>query len=767
MRLASRSSWQTILAAGLVSAATLGWAVVPAFGQSAAPHDLSGAVPEKSLLYVGWSGAASAPAKVETALTKLLAEPEIRTITDTYGEAAWKAISAAMAKGAGPTTMPAGLREHGLPLLGLLWRYPVALSVRDVTMGEQGPGVNACLMVRAGSDAKAVQEHFEALVTGTGDLPADALQIKTIGGLQVAEITPPGPPIPIRWFAEKGYFVVTIGDEMTEAVLKTIRGEATPLAMNARFVEATKGVGGSDGFATAYIDIGGVLETLKTFQPMFAQEQVPVLGDAKAFALLQSSRGLGDLQALAFGVRPEANGYATRVFLLAPGKSKGIGDLFGAAKPVRKEVLSLVPADASLFATRRVDLGALLGKLTAIMRAADAKSADEFDNDIAAAEKEIGFRIREDLLASLGDEWLLYDCPSTAGLWLLGVTASVDVRDGDKVASCLDKLVAFAGEQTEEVSLGTYEYRGVKVRTVEFAGEPIPVAPAYAIHDGRLFIGLFPQSVRAAIDRKLDKAPDITTNPDFARAMALMPPEAIALWYVDMPRAFRGVYPVLLTTFHALAGQAASEGIEIPVGILPSLPVLTKHLFGSIGAQVVTDQGVLWVTHGPVPLDPATAGVTAQLVAVGLFSSSEVIVTDMISKRRRVQSMENLHQIALGLAVYADKNDNKFPSDLKTLIKDGLDEETLISPANPDEKEPYVYIEGQRVDSPHPSRTVVVYEKPENYGDKGTNVLFADSHVQWVPKDQLDRLLDETYKRLGRTREKPGTTSEKADDKKP
>ena len=51
---------------------------------------------------------------------------------------------------------------------------------------------------------------------------------------------------------------------------------------------------------------------------------------------------------------------------------------------------------------------------------------------------------------------------------------------------------------------------------------------------------------------------------------------------------------------------------------------------------------------------------------------------------------------------------------------------------------------------------IVAYENPGNYGGKGTNVLFIDTHVEFMPMCEFSKALEKTNKRLGRPGEPPG-----------
>ena len=102
------------------------------------------------------------------------------------------------------------------------------------------------------------------------------------------------------------------------------------------------------------------------------------------------------------------------------------------------------------------------------------------------------------------------------------------------------------------------------------------------------------------------------------------------------------------------------------------------------------------------------------------------------------------------MLIYANDYDDKFPPNLQELIeKCELSPQTLESKRKPKgfTGPSYIYITGQDVSMP--PGNIVVYENP-TYCTDGINVLFLDSHVQWMKTDEFLRELKETYQRLGR-----------------
>ena len=93
-------------------------------------------------------------------------------------------------------------------------------------------------------------------------------------------------------------------------------------------------------------------------------------------------------------------------------------------KPLTAADLKDVPADATWAAVGRFDVGARLrdgdGHRRRRLPARRGRSAA---GHIREAEAHLGFRIKEDLIDSLGDVWSVYNSPGEGGLLVTGFCA--------------------------------------------------------------------------------------------------------------------------------------------------------------------------------------------------------------------------------------------------------------------------------------------------------------------------------------------------------
>ncbi len=147
---------------------------------------------------------------------------------------------------------------------------------------------------------------------------------------------------------------------------------------------------------------------------------------------------------------------------------------------------------------------------------------------------------------------------------------------------------------------------------------------------------------------------------------------------------------------------------------------------------------------------------TVELGTIGGVSLAAGILMPALARTRqpafRMTSGTNLAGIGKACLIYANDHDDRYPPSLDVLVQEGyLDAKVVTSKMRrKDAKGPdYLYISGQTT-ADNPSN-ILAYDNPEGLkSEEGVNVLYGDSHVQYVKMDEFKKQLDETTQRLGR-----------------
>jgi hypothetical protein len=508
-----------------------------------------------------------------------------------------------------------------------------------------------------------------------------------------------------------------------------------------------KQVGGTKDTPSLYVSFQAIVSMLEKFQPMLGAMEIPVVGEPGGLRRAMEGLGVGSLTSLSVASVPGDGGFRTTSFLRSPGLGKGN---VAAEKPLTDADLRILPRAPSWATIARFDL---VGLYKQSLDGIEKISPDLFTmvaGMLGMFEQQIGMSIADDILGSFEDTWAIFDAPEHGGFWVTGLTVIAKVKEKNQIDTLLqaavDMAAGLSGDR-EAVTIAEEQYRGKTIRYASFSGMPIPVAPAWAQHEGYWVFALYPQVVRIALDRLLDHSASILDNPDFERGRKLLPEKASSLSYVDTPAGVRQVYPFALLLGQIGAAMARGEGVPVDITVLPSQTTLTKHLFGDVSATAYTPEGVMTVSHGPLPFSVpslAAGGMVVPMMA-GIMLPS-LARARMLAKRS--VSASNLRSIGTGCHTYANLNDDRFPPDLQTLMDEGdLAPQVLRSPLDDsDDESSYIYIPGQTTGGN--SQNILAYEKLENNDWEGTNVLFIDAHVDWMSAEDFEEALEATQQRL-------------------
>ena len=379
------------------------------------------------------------------------------------------------------------------------------------------------------------------------------------------------------------------------------------------------------------------------------------------------------------------------LFIAAPAPRQGLLTLLD-RPAIEFDQLAGIPAAATWVRVATLDLGNAWDTLHRLVGDIDADAGASLDKGIASLNDAAGFDVRQDLVGALGDTWLFYAEPGFGGTFGTGVVMVNQPRDPDTLNASLLKLQAMLNDQLRQNNAGfTFNSLEQDGYTLHAMAAPF-VSPAWAVADGRWYLGLTPQAVQVARASAADPGKPLVDDPDFA-AMGerLVGPEG-----PDEPDAFMFTRveqsaPALHAGWSTLAGLAPMAGADLPFDVsslVPPLGTLDPHLGNAVAAGWTDDAGYHSRSISPFPgsmllsQDFVYHALTSGVVAAPLLLPA---LSDARAAARDTASLSNARQIGVAMIVYADAHGGQLPPDLGTLFAAGIfrDPSVFFHPADP------------------------------------------------------------------------------------
>lgn len=712
---------------------------------------MSRVAPEECLLYVSWAGMATPDANSANRTEQLLADPEVRRFLSEIE----KRLLAALHEGAGQGEKAQVVAAELPTLIRAIATNPAAFFVSRVGAGASGIEVPAGMIVNVGEDGAKVEQSLSKIE-----------QILTGGQVQLVKDdnrtwhefpTPPGSP-QVRWTVTGKYLVAAAGEGVAEAMLERGRGSHVP----AWLTRVRKRLPVGRVANVTYINGKGILRSATPFLDL-AQPQVTRVLDSlglKNFLSLASVTGLDD------------SACVTRTWFEFDGPPTGLLASL-AAEPLKVADLSVIPADADLAFAARLDAAKLFDQFLSFLDQIEPRARAEIIEEMREGEDEIGFRVREDLLASLGDTWRVYHSPSEGGSLFIGWTAVASVRDAQVLTKVAKQLAAVVRKVNEEqiarrgrrarfIGIDDYEFEGQTIYFLNAVGEDdFPFAPAWCVTDDELVLSVFPQGVNAYLSRKKDSQGAKSSLADLPQVAAQFQDSAapLILAYYNSREVFLSAYPLVQMFGTIICAELQREGVDVNVSILPSAGAIAKHLQPGTVSITSQDDGIEVVSRRTLPIGAEAMNFAFPLFVMGARSAhvhahaARAVATVEVSPTaaQRRASMNNLKQIALAMhnfhathrtfpaAATKDKNGKPLLS-WRVHLLPFFEQQTLFKQFHLDE--PW--------DSPHNKQLIArmpaVYRVPGSKpGDGKTAYLtMRDANTMFPVKLEKSRIADIT-----------------------
>ncbi len=703
---------------------------------------LADRLPGNAAIYIEWAGYDELKtAEGETPFGKIVERPAVkRFISELTRIITLNARKEAAAEGEAETL------DRALELADILWHHRVAIDVLGVTMSDRGPAPEAVLAIDFAGDTESANEFrtgIEKILEKVGLPPATQ---EEIDGRSLKTIVIPFISI-VRYGIVDDVFLVMLGTDTPAKVFAALNGNGPVVSKDRRFVAAMKKIGTQNrrNIMISHLDTATILEQARDVWKMMTQSETfpPMIENAL------NAASFDRLHSVTTTIQVDRDRFRQSMFIALP-PNNGLPKWMH-QKPVSDEQLRMVPFDAVFAKIANFRLTDIYDGIAHVVSAIGPDQNGQFKNGIAKVEGQIGLRIRDDILAKFDGGWIAYVSPSAGGIAVTGLTLMIESSDTDGIEQIVTRLVRMIDTEIPDVSIAIQEqqYKGHTVRHLAFKGQPIPVAPAWTTHDGYLILALYPQIVTHAVDHLLtgDAARSITDNPDFQNGLKRLPKNPTTIVYTDTKALAGNLYSLLLPLSTMAAAQLGAEGIDISPGLLPGRNDLTADLFGDVATYSSDKDGVLIVSTGPFPIEMA-----AVAVPFAMGATASILIPSLSRARtlaKRTVSMANVRGLLMACHIYANDHNDQFPPSLESLIDEGsVVKKMLRSPLETRNRNSYVYLAAGSQNIPDPGQTVVIYEHPENHGNEGTVVGFADGHAEFVPIPRFNELLAKSRETL-------------------
>ena len=559
-------------------------------------------VPADAVFYAGWAGSeAVGDAYAQSTLRELvtLIEPQ------RLGEAYRKALPM-IQHAVGDPEAGEAIRQV-TELLAVSGRNPTAVYVTPGDEGIESWGLGLMWQPVDAADRQTLLSGIKWVQDAAADLPMRLVTDGPTVKLLIDQANPPAPPAA----ADALPAGVGVADAAGLA--------GSSLARLPRFFEAIERLEGA-GPLVMYVDTLAMADEVVA---MLAEEATSP-GEAESVARVVEVLGLRELGPVVFKAGFDGRAWQSRSFTGLPAERSGVSSLLESPSLTMQD-LAVAPPSAVWVAVQSLDVGLLVDLARATAGAVGPEAAAGFEQTLADASGVLAMDVEARLLRGLGSSWAMYLDPEALGDSLAGLTVVNPLRDAEGVERGLRVIGAWAtvalqrslSDAAVRLQVQTQTYEGLDVHTLLL---PM-VAPSWAVAEGKLLVGLYPQVVLAARDR-LAQGGSIADRPELRELEQIIGTRRLTgVSWVDLPRTAESTYGGLVGGETLLTGLTAMATGQPMPRVLPTLGKLRPLLSPAYRISWVDQRGWHTLNHAPFPgssaLAPQALGAVATMPLTG------------------------------------------------------------------------------------------------------------------------------------------------------
>jgi len=629
------------------------------------------------------------------------------------------------------------------------------------------------------------------------------------GALYMLPTDPEGPPIPrlcMLWNkgdaqaslrdALKG--VVTLLEEELPAFSGEVDGvlylsigfdpadvKVAPLSGSARFKTAAKHVQ-ADAALMVYVDAKEWINQIDQFIAMMRdqakQQRQPADPVTEIWPKLRDATGLGGIESFAISAGLQGKNWHTQMFLGAPMPRRGVLSLID-NEPIRPSSLLHVPKTATYVQMFSMQPSRVLDTTMDIASAIDPDVSKSIGEALKEASEAVGFDLEMKLIRGLGPTWTVYVDPMIAGNGFASIVLVNELQDADAVKLAMLKLSGkanevFAEEDEVKIRFLTEDIEGVAVTHL---GIPF-IAPAWTVHNKRLYVALFPQALEMAIAQSAKREDSILANEAFQTAMGrfLDAPGGDApngnafenlkpvtgLSFADLPKTATEGYGMTMMIMQAISGGSEMFTGEASSMRMPPVGKLLPYLEITGGITRVDSDGLHIHLIEPFPgatILSASKGLTSGAGLTAPLAAGVMLPALGAARRtaRIMQTTTQARQISMANFAYAADHNGVYADALAKLEDYFGDPEILISPRSvraepvpfnfgglPDAKRAafirnnssFVLVPLGNQDQVN-SSAIMIFERPDDARQPEVVVAMGDGASFRITQDELAQML--------------------------
>ncbi|MHC4356267.1 MAG: hypothetical protein ACYS0H_26485, partial [Planctomycetota bacterium] len=696
-----------------------------AVAASSPAEDLMKVLPDDVLGFVATSGGDSLEADFrKSILGRMWYDPGVKTFCDSVKHELLTKLEQEMGESDAAETI-----NTVESMVKLVLSRPIILGAARKA-ADEGPPVYGFAILDAGQRKDEVVSALSKLESYADD--GEIVDI-TVGSAKM-HAPSDADDVPVYWGWVGNHFVIGLNDRKGLAIKNLSAPRPTAPG-------CLKNVQGNGDALAAYCNVQGIIGIVKA---ALSEEATPEDMNLVTAALKQL--GLDNIKSAGARVGFAGPDLVSNSLLEMPAPRSG---LFASLKPINMSMFDMVDAGAMNAVALNCDLGGMYDTVLGTIKTVAGEDFAEVEQGIAEVESELKIKIRRGLLQSLNGEMVFYALGGgiSAQSPMGGFVLIAGLDDAGLWEETMTTIGKFAAEKSDGMVQVSSQVQGG--RTVHtWAVMPLAMAqimPTWTVVGDKVVIGSSPMVCTRAVEQVGSGTKSIRGTEGFKKATAGLPANLISLRYSDSKLQLTQLMTGLQQVWPMATMFATKAELKLPM-MLPDLSHIIEDVGPSSQYSWFDDRGLRFRYRG-AGIEPSVGGVAGVALGMGVLMPA-LARTRQIAFR--MVSASNLSAIGKASLIYANDYDDQFPPNLQGLVdKAELPPEMLESKRKPKNFDgpSYIYVPGQNT-SMDPGN-IVAYENP-GFGSDGVNVLFLDSHVEWMKPDNFLRELEETYERLGR-----------------